>query len=321
LDDFIYKTQFDFAGAGTGQFKDVYVGYTGLDFMDIKVGQFKEPFGLEELTSSNDITLMERSPIISLVPSRETGVMIADEILSKRMTWAVGAFKNSNAFGDGEENDAENGDWDITGRITGLPWYEDSGRKLLHLGVAGSHREWSDEALRIRSRGSYSRSDYLVDTAAFNADSLDLLGGEAALVYGLASVQAEYIFADVDPSIGNSESIHSYYVQGSYFVTGESRPYKAGIFCRVKPNHNFSLKNREFGAWELTARYSYLDLSDITAANAAGGGDLNDLGFGLNWYMNPNARILWNYIHSEGDQGTGLDQDADIFQMRLQYDF
>ncbi|MDX9755598.1 MAG: porin, partial [bacterium] len=232
-EDIEFRTEYDFTGDGGGNFKDVYMGYTGWEPASLRIGYMKEPFGLEQLTSANDIPFMERGLTSSLLSTRETGLMIFDEdVWDQRITWAVGVYKNTNNFGDGEEDDLEDGNWDLTARLTGLPWYEDEGRKLLHLGVAGSHRDWSDEPMRLRSRGTFSRGDYLIDTATFNADTFDLLGAEAALVYGPASLQAEYFYADVDPTFGGSQSIHAYYVMGSFFLTGVHRPYKAGIVSR-----------------------------------------------------------------------------------------
>ncbi|MBZ0254479.1 porin [bacterium] len=319
-DDFYFRIQYDLSGGGLARFKDVYMGYTGLDFMNIRIGQFKEPFSMEELIASNYYTIMDQSPLNALTPSRETGLMLYNEILDKRMTWAIGAFHNSNDFGDGEEDDAEGGDWDVTGRITGLPWYEDGGRKLLHLAVAGSHREWSDEPYRLRARGSFSRGDRLIDSGSFDADSINLANAELALVYGPASLLAEYTYADIDPTLGDSESAQAYYILASYFLTGENRPYKNGVFTRVIPNNNFSLSDGTWGAWELAARYSYLDASEIAVPGAIGG-ELNDYAFGVNWYMNPNTRMMLNYIHSESEDSAIGDQDADIIQARLQIDF
>jgi len=60
-DNIEFKTQYDFAD-GDADFKDVYFGLKKLPYVgNLRIGQFKEPFGLEELISSNDITFLERS--------------------------------------------------------------------------------------------------------------------------------------------------------------------------------------------------------------------------------------------------------------------
>ena len=57
---FDFKWEYDFAG-GEPKFKDVYLGATSVPYLQrIQVGHFKEPFSLEELTSDNDTTFMER---------------------------------------------------------------------------------------------------------------------------------------------------------------------------------------------------------------------------------------------------------------------
>ena len=70
-----FKMQYDFAG-GDADFKDVYFGIKGVPALgNVRVGQFKEPFSLEELTSSNNITSIERANANRLSPSRSAGVM------------------------------------------------------------------------------------------------------------------------------------------------------------------------------------------------------------------------------------------------------
>ena len=337
-DDLEYKFAIDFANAGVA-LRDAYMGYTGLDFAKFRIGQFREPFNLENLTSNADLTFLERSPLTSLGPDRKTGFMVYNEILDQRMTWAIGGFKsvdnNSANSTDNATGKDYAGDWDVAARITGLPWYEDAGKKLIHLGLSGIHRDMGDDPTRIRAFGSfYGRGSdinyYMLDTGSdYLFDTLDLLGAEFALVYGPASLQAEYVYGDVDgqtvnPLKGKSGSVNAAYVQASYFLTGENRPYKAGIFGKIKPKNNFSLKeNGGWGAWELATRYIYVDLEEATNFNdkKSLGGDLNDLAFGVNWYLNPNVRIMWDYVHSESDIKTNADREADLFLMRLQYDF
>jgi len=103
-------------------------------------------------------------------------------------------------------------------------------------------------------------------------------------------------------------------------LTREHRPYKKGVFSGVKPLKDFSLGDGTWGAWETTARYTHLDLDD-TPNGADPGGELDDFVLGLNWYLNPNTRMMWNYVHSEADDILGDDDEADIFQMRVQMAF
>jgi phosphate-selective porin OprO/OprP len=156
-------------------------------------------------------------------------------------------------------------------------------------------------------------TDRFVDTGNFISDDVDLVGLEAALVSGPLSFQGEYMFANVD--IASSADFHSYYAQLSYFLTGEHRRYKtsSGTFSRIKPKENYSYKGGGRGAWELAFRYSGLDINDSGIL----GGHLHDITAALNWYLNPNTRVMWNYINSK-TEGIGI---AHIFLTRLQVDF
>jgi len=316
---YIFDWQYDFAGDGAAKWRNLYIGYTGMDWATIRVGQFKEPFGLEQLTRADHIAFMERAPLDLLVPARETGLMLNHEILDKRTTWAVGLFQNTNEFGDGEDEDAEDGDWDLTGRLTTLAWYQDEGRRLLHLGLGYSHREWDDDPFRVRSRGSFRRGDHLVDTGAYEVDDLDLFGAETALVLGPLSLQSEYVLADVNPTHHGSQDINGFYAEMSYFLTGEYRPYKSGAFTRLNPKRNLD-RDGGWGAWEIAFRYGQLNL-DETPVSGAMGGELDDFVVGLNWYLNPNVRVMSNYVHSESNDSLQHKREADIFQVRFEHSF
>jgi phosphate-selective porin OprO/OprP len=67
------------------------------------------------------------------------------------------------------------------------------------------------------------------------------------------------------------------------------------------------------GAWEVGVRYSQVDLNDSIVS----GGELDDITIGLNWHLNPNVRVMLNYVRADLDD-VG---DADIFQTRFQVDF
>ncbi len=305
-----FKLQFDFAG-GDADLKDAYIGLKGLPVY-VKAGHFKEPFSLEEVTSSKYITFMERALPNVFSPGRNTGVQISDHACDKRLTWAAGAFTETDGVG---ESSMEEG-WAVTGRVTGLPYYEEDGRKLLHLGAAASYR--SPDAVRFRQRPEAHLAPRFVDTGTMATDSALLLGVESALVYGAASLQAELVSADADRQGASDADFWGGYIQASYFLTGEHRNYKqsAGAFSRVKPNKNFNIEECGWGAWELACRYSHLDLDD----GAIGGGELDDVTVGLNWHLNPNTRVMWNYVRSDLDRGA-TDGAANILKMRLQVDF
>ena len=72
-----FKAQYDFASSGRPDFKDVYLELKKIPVLgNFKVGHFKEPYSLENLTSSKYITFMERSLNNAFSPSRNTGFML-----------------------------------------------------------------------------------------------------------------------------------------------------------------------------------------------------------------------------------------------------
>jgi len=318
LNNFIFKAEYDFAG-GDADFKDVYLGYKGIPYLGtLKIGHFKEPFSLEELTSSRFITFMERSLGNAFVPGRNIGAALNNAFLGDakhpRLTWAVGLFRDANDFGNAAFNE-----WNFTTRVTGLPWYEDDGRKLLHIGAAYSYRP-PHATVRYRTRPESHMAAYFIDTGNIPAKNSNLIGLEAALVYGPFSLQGELMQAFVDRTNGIN-NFYAGYGQVSYFLTGENRVYKnsSGAFDRVRPKNDFNLFKlidgdwTALGAWEMAGRWSGINLlnHDIDT------GILHDTTIGLNWYLNPNMRIMANYIHSNRN-GIGY---ADLYQMRFQYDF
>ncbi|HEX6202466.1 MAG TPA: porin, partial [Thermoanaerobaculia bacterium] len=273
-----FKTEYDFAG-GDPEFKDVYLGMVGLPLVGgARVGHMKEPWSLEEQTSSKYLTFLERSlPVEAFSPSRNTGFLVHDE--RDRLTWAVGAFQDADDFGDAPQTDA----WAFTGRLTALPWTPDA-THYLHLGAAASRRDPRDDRARFRSRPESHLAPRFVDTGELVTDGVTLLGLEAAWVHGPFSLQGEWTQAAVDRSGGAADAdFAGYYVFGSWFLTGESRPYDDGAIGRLKPARPFGDGT---GAWELAARWSSLDLTD----SGIPGGELDDLTLGLNWYPYSNVR-------------------------------
>jgi len=320
-----FKLQFDFAD-GDADLKDAYLKFKKVPFLgNITVGHFKEPFSLEELTSSKYITFMERALPNVFSPGRNVGIMAHNAILNQRVTWAVGLFSpHSDDYGDADAD----GTAALTARVTALPWYENKGERLLHVGFAYSYRNYED-AVRLRARPEAHIANRFVDLGNIDYDQWNLFGAEAALVFGPFSIQSEFIAADCQT--GDDHALREPHfwgttVQASYFLTGEHRAYKtsAGCFDRVKPRKNFR-EDGGWGAWEIAGRWSYLDLNN-GGLHANHPGTMSNWSVGLNWYLNPNVRIMWNYIRSNVDgtnfaAGNGVNGDADIFMMRMQLDF
>lgn len=311
-----FKTQYDFAG-GDAEFKDVYVAINGIPYAgQFKAGHFKEPFSLEELTSSNNITFMERALPNVFSPSRNTGVQLSNQHFSERMRWAIGGFRETDDFGNGSDD----GDYNLTARLTGLPLYRNDGRTLIHLGVSYTHKN-PDDAIRFRQRPEAHLSPVrFLNTGRFRAENINIYNGEAALVRGPFSMQGEYFVAGIGTTFHGSRTFRGYYGQASYFFTGEHRRYRtsAGAFDSIKPKRNFTFlgEDKGPGAWELALRHSHLDLDD----GFVRGGEERNWTVGVNWYLNPVTRFTINYVDADIDHDL-FDGDLEILQSRLQLAF
>jgi phosphate-selective porin OprO/OprP len=309
---------YDFGGGRTN-FRGLYVGMKDLPFGNLRIGQMKEPFSLEQLTSSNNIPFIERSAKAAQDPAYNAGIMVYDAHLEERMTWAIGAFRVGT---DDLEVSRGDGEWATTARVTGLPLFDEEGDDYVHLGLAASRRSPTDDMVSFSSRPEANLAPAYVSLSGFPAETVDLIGAEAAWVRGPLTVAGEYAQASIDgPSGATQEPTFSgYYAMASWLLTGESRPYSkaSGVFGAVKPRENAFGKEHGLGAWEVLARISSLDLRD----DGVDEGQLDDLTFGVNWYLNPNTRVMLNYILADLDPtAPAADGDTDILSLRVQFNF
>ncbi|NIA15336.1 MAG: porin [Nitrospiraceae bacterium] len=314
-DRYAFKAQYDFAG-GDADFKDVFVAANKIPYAgQLKIGHFKEPFSLEELTSSKYITFMERALPNVFAPSRNMGLQLSNHHFNDRFTWSVGLFRETDRFGGG----VDDGGFNWTGRVTGLPWYADDGRKLLHVGLSYSRRN-PGGLIRFRQRPeTHLAQTRYVDTGEFLAEDVQLYNAEFALVFGPFSLQGEYMRADAGTVLAGDTDFDGWYVQASWFITGEHRRYKnsLGVFDRIKPSNNFGWGEEQGpGAWELAVRLSNLDLDD----GFFRGGNESNVTAALNCYLNPNMRVMLNAVHAEIDH-IYYDGNADSVMARFQIDF
>jgi phosphate-selective porin OprO/OprP len=329
-----YRIEFDFAQPGRPTFLDVWGSVNELPVLgQFKFGNFFEPFGLERLTSNRFSPFMERNlPDQPFDPQRNPGIQAMNQFADERGTWALGVFRpRTDNFGDAT---SFRGDWAITGRITWTPWYdeESEGRYYAHIGTAHSYRRTPFDTVTFAAQpearlgASLPNVPFFVNTGAIQSDAYTLHGFEAAASMGSVYVQSEYFLVPVDQVAGPQLWFHGCYAQMGWFLTGEHRPYRrdTAVFDRVQPHSEFfRVRGRGGriiqgpGAWEIAARISHLDL---TSANI-GGGNLTDLTVGVNWYMTPYLRFTTNYVHAFVDPAAATRSGADVFGMRLGYEF
>ena len=316
-----YVIEFDFAFPGRPSFMDVFVDIDDVvPAGHLRIGQWRQPFSMDALTSVKELTFLERALPFALDPFRQVGVGLYDTAFEEAATWAISGYRfPTDVFGD-VAGDAGYG---TSTRETFLLFHEAASNTTLHLGGGYTYNRPSTQTARLRSapevgfnqldfRNAALPVPFFVDTGVLAANSYQVANVELAGSVGSLLVQSEFFFAQVDQLGGPRANFHSGYAQVSYVLTGEHRTYNKtqGVCGRVIPHSNAGKCGR--GAWEAAGRWSYLDL---TSAGIQGG-VLNDLTFGLNWYLNHYTKMQFNYIHAFLDRPSGVDSDADIFGAR-----
>lgn len=347
-ENFNYFFQMDFAFFGRPTFTDLWGELTELPLLgNFRIGQWKQPFSLEVVSSFRYTTFIERSLLFqTFTPFRHLGFGFFDHNEDQSMTWAVSAFRTGqDQFGGSISTDGGNG---TAERITWLPYYDEpaEGRYYLHLGAAHWLNAPPNDIARFRTipeffigefapgpvgtsgqavPGAALGVPYFVDTGPVATQVYNVLGTEILFVNGPFSIQSEAMLAMVDQVTGPNLYFTGAYVQLGYFLTGEHRPYNraAGAIDRVTPFENFFRLGTErgiatgSGAWELTARFSYVDLNDKNIH----GGTVNDLSVGVNWFMNPYTKMVFNYIRASNNNPTIKWSDTSIYGVMAQVDF
>lgn len=282
----------------------------------ITLGQTKVPMGLNQTTSSNSMTFIERASPQNIIPdSRRMGVFY--DVSEGMFTFQSALF--GRAIGDNEDGDMPLG---VAGRFVASPGL--GGGQILHLGVSAAYEDFDSDS-DYRTLGFSDRPESrpagvrLISTGDIDADSTTKYGLELAYIAGPFSAEAEYVNVDVDRDNGNDVSFDGYHAQVSYVLTGESRSYSSGGFGGITPQGNG-------GAWEVAARYSHMDLNDEDIR----GGEQDSVTLGLNYYHSANLRFMGNVIFTDVKDsdavadltGNGTDEDSPTtFLARMQYAF
>jgi len=306
---------------------DVWMTFRELPFGNIRIGNQKELIGMEHIQSSRFLDFMERSPLQDAFNGPNNngftpGMTVYNTTESQNATWGVGMFKN-NDYQSGFPFEVGNNNYVYNARVTWTPYYDEStdGRTLLHVGLGSVVRILDNEPagytggtnIRIRARPNIRNvastlTPNVVDTGNFYASNQFLLDPEVAFVYGPLTIQAEYEHCQLagaratrtaGPALG-TVNFQGGYVAVLYFLTGENKIYnrQQGAFGRVVPFENAYLARGVglggTGAWQVAFRYDWIDLN----SGLVKGGNVHNLTFGLNWFLNPQTKFIFNYVPS-----------------------
>lgn len=314
--------------------RDVFVSFLAAPYTrQIRVGQYREPFSLEAMTSTNFITFLERSPSNVINPARSWGVCGYWQPEDDMWLFTLGVFRDGTQSSGQSIGDEEN--WAYTGRLTGLLIYEPDPEdfQLFHLGGAFSQRTPPNDTINFTPATSSNLitvednpgSPFLPSVILYS-DSYQLGNLQAAYVNGPFSIQSEWQAANVQQLSGGPVFAYGAYLFGSYFLTGEHRSYSLtrGSFTRIdvlRPvTRSRQSRNRGNGAYEAIARVAYFNMDSPNLPLDINGDPaqtrLFEMSFGLNWYLNSNLRVMFDYTCGMPDNIALGSTVAHIFGVR-----
>lgn len=304
--------------SGEFQARDNYLGYNGWSTALLQFGIFSEPFSQESMTSFKYTTFMEQAmPVDAMAPGHSLGVAATKRTNAGILTGGIFLKRPEQEGNIGEDGQA------ITLRFVRSPMWRPEAQNT-HFGISGSYRvNATTQGTRYRARPESAVTEIrFVDTDFIEgADRILRLGADLSRLWGPKSLQAEVIALKVQRDGERPDVVFAgAYVFGSWFLTGETRNYRegAGVYGQIRPLAPLGGGGK--GALELTARASYLDLTDEDIV----GGTESNITAGVNWYPKDGWRFTANLIKVLDVKRPGNEFDGQnpwIFTIRGQYEW
>ena len=330
--DMSYIVEFDIAQS-QARFVDVWMQMERTRIGNVRIGRFRQPFGMSELTSVRELPFLERPVTFTQSPFRQTGIMLFDNLEEDRGTWAISGYRFlSDNFGNVF---SDSGGYGFAGRLTRVAaQWSDNG--LAHVGVDYSYNEPGRGQIQLVSTNELFVGQNpniglgglsvlpidgvapFVNTGLLAAESFQLFNFESAIALGRMAMQSEVRWVGVEQPGAGTLNFPGAYAQIRYTLTGEQIPYikKKGVFGRVVPFCDFA-RCKGWGAWEMLGRVSHIDLNEPGVA----GRRLTNFTIGCNWYWNQYVKCQLNWIHSRLNDVVFGDSHANAVGWRFQLDF
>lgn len=294
--------------ARANRWLDVFYRHKIGGFSSVRLGQYKQPNSLEELSATKHNDFVAKSLATSAFAiARRLGVEYATGGVPWTLTGSVFSRELSN-------NGQKSAGYGLRATYAPIMQMSDTvsgqAEQVLHLGISAIGYDPSKDTVRLNVRPEADLANIrLIDsTNLTDTDSARQLGLEAAYFQGPLKINAEYVDAAYSRKTHANYSPNSWYVSGVYNLTGEKFGYAAGIYT-------VPVADTEAGIWQLTARYSKLNAND----GAVLGGEQNNLTVGVNWYWRLNFKFMANYnVTRNTSIRTGIDNDPNIVEVRAQ---
>ena len=308
--DWRIKLDGDVGGLSPGIY-NAWIAYDGIKDWEFKLGNFIAPFNGENMMSSNNMKFIERGLPSELSPNFLLGASAAYE----GKNWSIIGGYFANPIEDEELTNRDDGKSVV---VRGVFAPIEKRREVLHFAVAVERRELDGGATsRVRAVPEFAltRQALLDTTTLAGVEGYTNLNIEAAYMNGPFVVQAQQVTRTNDAPLLGDPEFGGMSVQAAWVLTGERQRYSlgAGTFGEVRPD-----KDNAFGAWEIAARYSTLDLQD----GGVLGGEQKNWTVGVNWYVNRNVRVSANYVDAKAEPNRfGVADNPSAVMGRLQIAF
>jgi phosphate-selective porin OprO and OprP len=322
---------------------DAWVDYKQFPDFVIKAGKFKTPFDLENLQDSRYTDFVELGLTSNLSPQRDVGAQVGGNLYYDWVQYAAGVFNGAadheNAYGGTSTAGYENGNATGEGRIFATPFKDTSIDPLKGFGagfaVSYGKEKGADTPTSYVTTG---QSPFFSYTAPTGATGLQNDGPQLR-----TEPQAYYYYKSLGilvEKVNDSESLEyfngghvyrdrpdnkAYDFEATYVLTGENASYSG-----VTPKYDFDPSAGHWGAFEVAGRWDQLKLDpSIFSENFANlnssASEATEFAGGLNWYLNKNVKVVFDYAHTSFDRGSevasgddGNRKSEDLFLTMLQ---
>ena len=301
-------------GKAAAEILDANVTLTYSPEVQVKLGRFKTPVGLEQLQSDAAALFIERSLVSQIAPNRDIGIQVAGDLNKGTVSYAIGLFNGIQDGGNNASQTDANDGKDLAARVTFQPWINEEGSPLagLSFGLGGSYGLQDTNA----AIGTKYKSDGQQDFFAYRSTGSTVLSTGRVSRYspqvsyynGGLSVLGEYIAAssEVGLAAGSKTKVKNtaWQLATGYVLTGEKASYKG-----VTPANDFDRASGSWGAFEVVARVAVLDVDDASfttfADPSASASKATSYAVGANWYLSKVSRLSVDFTHTKFDLAPG----------------
>lgn len=298
-------------GNGQTVLQDAYLDIHYWPDVRLKGGKFKSPVGLERLQEETSLTFFERALPTNLLPNRDVGFVLHGDPWNGAVSYALGILNGvaDNALLDTDPNNDKEGVARVF--VTPFKGSEIDSIKGLGIGVAGTYGKQQKGTATSPNLPSYKTTG---QTTFFSYASGVVSNGQhiryspqVNYYWGPFGFLGEYAVSSQYVTTGsNTASLthSSWQTAVSFVLTGEKASYNG-----ITPEKAFDPRNGHWGAIELAARYSNLEIDSnafpIYASRTSNAAGAQEWGGGVNWYLNKNVKLVLDYFDTRFEAASG----------------